>query len=49
MFGWANYNSGEGFVAPFKWYYCLFSVVVFLAAIEVFKLIAVSKIVWTKR
>jgi len=49
VFGWAEYNDTEGFVAPFKWYYCMFSVAIFLIAIEIFKLIAVRFIVWTKR
>lgn len=49
VFGWANYNDGEGFSAPYKWYYCMFSVAIFLIAIEIFKLIAVRFIVWTKR
>lgn len=49
VFGWANYNDGEGFTAPFKWYYCMFSVAVFLIAIETFKLISLRYIVWTKR
>lgn len=49
FFGWAEYQSGEGVVAPFKWWYCMFSVVMFLVAIEVFKLLAIRFIVWTKR
>jgi len=49
VFGWAEYTSGEGFVAPFKWYYCMFAVAVFLLIIEVFKLVAVQFIVWIKR
>lgn len=49
VFGWAEYVEGEGFVAPWKWYYCMFSVAIFLIAIEIFKLIAVRFIVWTKR
>lgn len=49
FFGWANYVDGVGFVAPYKWYYCMFSVAVFLVAIELFKLLALRFIVWTKR
>ncbi|KAL7553130.1 hypothetical protein ACHAWF_016381, partial [Thalassiosira exigua] len=49
VFGWAEYKQGEGFVAPFKWYYCMFAVAVFLVAIEMFKLLALRFIVWTKR
>ena len=49
FFGWAEYNDSEGFTAPFKWHYCMSSVAIFLLAIEVFKLIAVRFIVWTKR
>jgi len=49
VFGWAEYNDGEGFSAPYKWYYCMFSVVIFLTAIEVFKLLALRHVVWTKR
>ena len=49
VFGWANYDDGQGFTAPFKWYYCMFSVVIFLIAIEILKLCALKFIVWTKR
>lgn len=49
VFGWAEYNDGEGFSAPYKWWYCMFSVAIFLLAIEVCKLIALRYIVWTKR
>jgi len=49
VFGWAQYNDNEGFVAPWKWYYCMFSVGIFLIAIEMFKLFALRFIVWTKR
>ncbi|KAL7543865.1 hypothetical protein ACHAXR_013237 [Thalassiosira sp. AJA248-18] len=49
VFGWAEFDLGEGFVAPFKWYYCMFSVAIFLAAIEIFKLLALRHFVWTKR
>lgn len=49
VFGWAEYRENEGFVAPFKWYYCMFAVSIFLIAIEIFKLGALSFIVWTKR
>lgn len=49
VFGWAEYTDADGFVAPYKWYYCMFAVAVFLMAIELFKLFAVRFIVWTKR
>ena len=49
VFGWATYSDDQGFVAPYKWWYCIFAVAVFLLAIEIFKLIAVRFIVWTKR
>lgn len=49
FFGWAEYEEGEGIIAPFKWWYCMTSVAIFLGAIEVFKLLAIRFIVWTKR
>jgi hypothetical protein len=48
FFGWALFEDFE-FVAPWKWWYCMGSVAIFWAAIELFKIIAVQKIVWTKR
>jgi hypothetical protein len=48
FFGWAELDNGE-FVAPYKWHYCMTAVVVFLVCLEIFKLIAVRFIVWTKR
>lgn len=48
VFGWANFEDGE-FDAPYKWFYCLTSVVIFLGSIELLKLFAVTYIVWTKR
>lgn len=48
FFGWALFEDFE-FVAPWKWWYCMGSVAIFLAAIEAFKLFAIQKIVWTKR
>ncbi|KAL9190425.1 hypothetical protein ACHAXT_007636 [Thalassiosira profunda] len=48
VFGWADLGE-DGFTAPYKWWYCMFSVAVFIFAIELFKLIAVRFIVWTKR
>jgi len=47
-FGWAVFRDGE-FVAPFKWHYCLTSVIIFLIFIEIFKLVGVRFFVWTKR
>lgn len=49
FFGWAELDPEGGFTADKKWFYCLTSVVIFLATIEIFKLIAVRFIVWTKR
>lgn len=49
FFGWAILTDDFEFVAPWKWWYCMGSVAIFLAAIELFKIIAVQKIVWTKR
>jgi hypothetical protein len=49
FFGWAEYQEGEGIVAPFKWWYCMGSVLIFLGGIEFFKLLAIRFIVWTKR
>ena len=49
FFGWAEYSEGEGIVAPFKYWYCLGAVAIFLGGIEIFKLIAIRFIVWTKR
>jgi ABC-type multidrug transport system ATPase subunit len=48
FFGWADFEDGE-FSAPFKWHYCMTAVAVFLLSIELFKLIAIRFIVWTKR
>lgn len=48
FFGWATFEDGS-FSGDFKWHYCLTSVAVFLVCIEIFKLIAVRFIVWTKR
>jgi len=49
VFGWAEWQPGGGLVAPWKWWYCMFAVVVFLAGIEVFKLLALRFVVWMKR
>lgn len=49
FFGWAEVTEDFEFVAPWKWWYCMGSVAIFLVAIEVFKIFAVQKIVWTKR
>jgi len=49
VFGWAEFQEGEGLVAPWKWWYCLFSVGMFIAGLEVFKLLALRFVVWTKR
>ena len=49
FFGWAVFTEDFEFVAPWKWWWCMGSVAIFLAAIETFKIFAVEKIVWTKR
>ena len=49
FFGWAEYEKGEGFVAPFKWWYCMGAVAIFLGRIEILKLFAIQFIVWTNR
>ena len=49
VFGWATFSLEDGFTAPWKWYYCMFAVAIFLAGIEAFKLASVRFIVWTKR
>lgn len=48
LYGWAEFQDGE-LVAPWKWWYCLFSVFVFVAGLEFFKLIGTRFVVWTKR
>jgi hypothetical protein len=48
FFGWAEWD-GQQLSAPFKWWYCLGAVVIFLGGIEIFKLFAINFIVWTKR
>lgn len=48
VFGWAEIQDGE-LVAPYKWYYCLFAVSMFVLGIEFFKLIGTQFIVWTNR
>lgn len=48
VFGWADLEDGE-FDAPYKWFYCMTSVAIFLAGIELFKLLAIRYVVWTKR
>eukprot|EP00547_Thalassionema_nitzschioides_P003041 CAMPEP_0194205690 /NCGR_PEP_ID=MMETSP0156-20130528/4909_1 /TAXON_ID=33649 /ORGANISM="Thalassionema nitzschioides, Strain L26-B" /LENGTH=1620 /DNA_ID=CAMNT_0038932039 /DNA_START=162 /DNA_END=5024 /DNA_ORIENTATION=+ len=50
FFGWATFDPNEGgLIAPYKWWYCMGSVAIFLGTIEVLKLFAVRFIVWTKR
>lgn len=48
VFGWAEWQDG-GLVAPWKWNYCVVALVVFLASIEILKLLSIRFIVWTKR
>jgi hypothetical protein len=52
FFGDETYSRcvlGEGFAAPYKWWYCMGAVAISLAGIELFKLIAIRFMVWTKR
>jgi hypothetical protein len=48
FFGWAEWD-GEQLSAPFKWWYCLVAVVIFLVGIETSKLVAINFVVWTQR
>eukprot|EP00804_Cyclotella_cryptica_P004684 CCRYP_019117-RB/>CCRYP_019117-RB protein AED:0.07 eAED:0.07 QI:237/0.87/0.88/1/0.75/0.66/9/271/1508 len=49
-FGWSEFDADTlSFSAPWKWYYCVTAVVVFLLSMELIKLVAVQCIVWTKR
>jgi hypothetical protein len=48
FFGWAEWD-GEQLSAPFKWWYCLVAVIIFLVFIEISKLVAINFIVWTQR
>lgn len=48
VFGWAEFQEGE-LVAPFKWWYCLFAVSMFVVGLEVCKIFATRFFVWTKR
>jgi hypothetical protein len=49
FFSWARFEVDEGFVAPYKWWYCMGAVAIFLGGIELLKLVAIRFIVWTKR
>lgn len=49
-FGWSEFDEDTlTFSAPWKWYYCVTAVVIFLVSMELIKLVAVHCIVWTKR
>lgn len=48
VFGWAEFQDGE-LVAPFKWWYCLFAVSMFVVGLEVCKILGTVFIIWTKR
>ena len=48
VFGWAEFQDGE-LVAPYKWWYCLFAVSMFIVGIEVVKLFGTRFIIWTNR
>lgn len=49
FFGWAKFSIETGFMAPWKWWYCMGAVAIFLGFIESMKLFAISFIVWTNR
>jgi hypothetical protein len=50
FFGWAEFDPDNGrFETPYKWHYCMTSVVIFLGSLEIIKLFAIRFIVWTKR
>jgi hypothetical protein len=49
FFSWARFEVEEGFIALYKWWYCLGVVAIFLGGIELFKLVAIRFVVWTKR
>ena len=48
VFGWAEFRDGE-LVAPYKWWYCLFAVSMFVVGLEFFKIIGTRFIIWTNR
>ena len=48
VFGWAEFQDGE-LVAPYKWWYCLFAVSMFIVGVEIVKLFATRFIIWTNR
>jgi len=48
IFGWANFEDGE-LVAPYKWWYCMFAVAMFVLGLEFFKILGTRFIIWTKR
>lgn len=48
VFGWAEFQDGE-LVAPYKWWYCLFAVSMFVVGLEVVKIFGTRFIIWTKR
>lgn len=48
VFGWAEFQDGE-LVAPYKWWYCLFAVSMFVCGLELVKLFATRFIIWTNR
>jgi hypothetical protein len=48
VFSWAEFEDGA-IVAAHKWHYCMTAVAVFIGGIEIFKLLAICLIVWTKR
>jgi len=48
VFGWADFENGS-LEAPYKSWYCMFAVAMFLAGLEILKLLAVRFVVWTKR
>lgn len=49
IFSWAEWQPEVGLVAPYKWWYCMFAVAMFLVGMEILKLLALQFVVWTKR
>ena len=48
VFGWAKFEDGE-LIAPYKWWYCMFAVCMFVVGLEFFKILGTGFIIWTKR
>ena len=48
LWDWAEFEDGE-LVAPYKWFYCLTSLVLMTVGVEILKIVAVYTFTWTKR